>query len=157
VFDKEIENYAQSFIFNIRKRCMTPSCKLIGVQVRIGDKLNHKFYDQWSLGEHYFCRAMTLLARRIGVHHEVHFIFFVGKTNDDFISSIVNQLNILQGEGFQKTRKSETCDGRSSDSQPMLAATITTPTARNEATILLRTARSFTLKRADNMRMPCGH
>mmetsp|Transcript_7193 Transcript_7193/g.10710 ORF Transcript_7193/g.10710 Transcript_7193/m.10710 type:complete len:372 (+) Transcript_7193:70-1185(+) len=78
VFDKEIENYAQSFIFNIRKKCMTPNCKLIGVQVRIGDKLNNINYDQWSLGEHYFCRAMTLLAHRFRGHHEIHYIFFIG-------------------------------------------------------------------------------
>jgi len=57
---------------------MTPNCKLIGVQVRIGDKLNNINYDQWSLGEHYFCRAMSLLARKFGAHHEIHYIFFVG-------------------------------------------------------------------------------
>ena len=50
----------------------------MGVQVRVGDKLNNNFYDQWSLRDLYFKKAMSLFIQKYE-DFDLHFIFFVGK------------------------------------------------------------------------------
>lgn len=50
----------------------------MGVQVRVGDKLNNNFYDQWSLRDLYFKKAMSLFIQKYE-DFDLHFIFFVGE------------------------------------------------------------------------------
>ena len=50
----------------------------MGVQVRVGDKLNNNFYDQWSLRDLYFKKAMSLFIKKYE-DFDLHFVFFVGK------------------------------------------------------------------------------
>lgn len=79
-FNSRVDSASKSFIDGIRARCKSSTrefCKLVGVQVRVGDKLNNNFYDQWSLGELYFKKAMSLFVKKFS-HYELHFVFFVG-------------------------------------------------------------------------------
>ena len=79
---------AENFILNIRNHLPTDFV-LIGVHVRLGDKLNNKhtvdFYDQWSLSEAYYRKAIALLTKR---HKHSALIFFSGggETNDGLSS-----------------------------------------------------------------------
>ena len=58
---------AENFIMNIRKH-IPHDFKIIGVHVRVGDKLNNTqnahFYDQWALSEDYYSKAIALLTAR---------------------------------------------------------------------------------------------
>lgn len=56
------------------------------MQVRVGDKLNNNFYDQWSLSDLYFKKAMSLFVKKLS-HYELHFVFFVGIWGNHFPSS----------------------------------------------------------------------
>jgi hypothetical protein len=89
VFNSNIENSSNAFIGGIRKKCRSKDyCKLIGVQVRVGDKLNNNFYDQWSLRELYFRKAMSLFAKKFP-HFELHFVFFVGMIHSLILPSLI--------------------------------------------------------------------
>lgn len=69
---------AAAFISNIR-RLVPHNYKLIGVHVRLGDKLgnpqNAHFYDQWALSEDYYRKAVRLLTAR---HPHSALVFFSG-------------------------------------------------------------------------------
>ena len=78
-FNSGVENSSVSFISSIRDRCRSSRCKLVGVQVRVGDKLNNNFYDQWSLRDLYFKKAMSLFIKKYE-DFDLHFVFFVGTT-----------------------------------------------------------------------------
>lgn len=79
---------AENFITNIRNH-LPSGCKLIGVHVRLGDKINNKqnanFYDQWSLSGAYYQKAIRLLTAR----HKSHALVFFsgGAENKDGLSS----------------------------------------------------------------------
>lgn len=69
---------AENFINNIRSH-VPAGMKLIGVHVRLGDKINNQqnvnFYNQWSLSEAYYMKAIKLLTLR---HPQFALIFFSG-------------------------------------------------------------------------------
>lgn len=69
---------AENFMLNLRKR-IPHNYKVIGVHVRLGDKLNNpqnqKFYDQWALSEEYYFKAIRLLTAR---HPRSALVFFSG-------------------------------------------------------------------------------
>lgn len=69
---------AKIFVSNIR-RLIPHNYKLIGVHVRLGDKLgnpqNAHFYDQWALSEDYYRKAIKLLTAR---HPRSALVFFSG-------------------------------------------------------------------------------
>lgn len=69
---------AENYMLNIRNH-IPHDHKIIGVHVRLGDKLNNpqneNFYDKWSLSENYYRKAITLLTRR---HKKHALVFFSG-------------------------------------------------------------------------------
>jgi galactoside 2-L-fucosyltransferase 1/2 len=68
----------ENFITNIRNH-LPAGTVLIGVHVRLGDKINNQqnvhFYDQWSLSEAYYHKAIQLVAAR---HKSYALVFFSG-------------------------------------------------------------------------------
>ena len=51
--------------------------KIVGIHFRLGDKLNNKFYDQYSVSKEYFLRAISLIQQRYNVKKLIY-LFFIG-------------------------------------------------------------------------------
>lgn len=71
-------HHAENYILNIRNH-IPHDYKVLGVHIRLGDKINNKqnknFYDQWSLSEDYYKKAIALLTAR---HKKYALVFFSG-------------------------------------------------------------------------------
>lgn len=62
------------FISKIRQG-IPPGFTIVGVHLRLGDKLNNSFYNQWALSPAYYNKAIDLMAAR---HSDVAFVYFTG-------------------------------------------------------------------------------
>lgn len=74
-----IREQGQGFILDVRKSLPSPDYKVVGVHIRLGDKVGNSFYNSWALSEAYYQRAIELLNRR---HANVSLVFFTGGALD---------------------------------------------------------------------------
>lgn len=89
--DPQIREQGKAFVTDIKKSLPSSDYKVIGVHVRLGDKIGNSHYNAWSLSAAYYQRAIELLNRR---HENVSLVFFTGGALD--ASTIANDENWTQ-------------------------------------------------------------
>lgn len=107
-FPAAVQHEASRFIYSVRENCPNLNCKVVGVHIRLGDKLHMNWYNSWALSSAYYLKAMNIVMHRHSSSN-LMFVFFVGgsETNNDVhehepwvISHIAKPLNLSSDQMF---------------------------------------------------------
>lgn len=120
------ERSATAFIESVRKELANGNgsrvWRLVGVNVRLGDKRANNFYNSWALSEHYYFKTLSLV-RSLNPSDQIAYIFFTGGataakdiirdrqwTVDKLALNLTNVFNEESGQHLVSLKSIRLCD-----------------------------------------------